>query len=65
MKARFGNWLKVLLAVPLLGAYAMEGCTANAMREAAAYLSDRADEIDGSDEDIDLGEWLVDEIKDW
>jgi hypothetical protein len=63
MKARFAKWLKVLMVMPLMGAFAFEGCTADTLRLVAETLDDRADEIDGEDEDF--GDWLADEIRDW
>ncbi|UCG15786.1 MAG: hypothetical protein JSV19_10870 [Phycisphaerales bacterium] len=65
MKARLRTWWRVLLALPLAGAYSLDGCTADAMREVADSLDEQADSIDRSDDDLDLGDWLSDEIEDW
>jgi len=64
MKARLSRWWSVLLALPLLGAYAFQGCTANTMRDVATGLNDQADQIDGG-EDVEFGDWLAEGIKDW
>lgn len=63
MKARFGQWMVLLMMAPLMGVFAFEGCTASTMRIVAQTLEDQADDIDGGDKDF--GEWLADEIEDW
>ncbi len=65
MKARWKTGWKMILALPLCGAYGMQGCTADMMREAANALEDQAREIDGEDREAEFGEWLADEIRDW
>lgn len=65
MKARWKTGWKMILALPLCGAYGMQGCTADMMREAASVLEDQAREIDGEDREAEFGEWLADEIEDW
>jgi hypothetical protein len=64
MKARLKGMWKMLLVLPLIGAYGVQGCTAKAMRTAADALSEQADEMDG-DQSADLGDWLADQVEDW
>jgi hypothetical protein len=63
MKARWIQGWKLIFALPLCGAYGVQGCTAEAMRDVAEVLEDQAREID--DDDIDFGDWLADEIEHW
>ena len=65
MKARARSWCKLLFALPIASAYALESCTADTIRRAAEELEDTANRIDGSDDEFDLGDWLADEVKDW
>lgn len=50
--------------MPLLATCAVNGCTAEALRVAASELSDVADDMDGSDKDADLGDFLSDLVED-
>ncbi len=65
MKARWIQAWKLLLALPFLGAYGVQGCTADMMRGAASVLEDQARELDGKDKKFEFGEWLADEIRHW
>ena len=64
MKSKLARWTMAVLAMPLLATYAVNGCTAEALRVAASELSDVADGMDGSDKDTDLGDLLSDLVED-
>jgi hypothetical protein len=65
MKARSWTWWKSLLLVPLASVYGFESCTADAVRDVADGLNDVANEVDGGNSsDIDLGDWLADQVDD-
>jgi len=63
MKARLKNGWKVLLAVSMTSVFAFEGCTADLIRQTADLLYEQANEMDG--ENLDFGDWLANEIRDW
>ncbi len=64
MKSKLTRWIMAALAMPLLATCAVNGCTAEALRVAASELSDVADDMDGSDKDADLGDFLSDLVED-
>ncbi|HUU85838.1 MAG TPA: hypothetical protein VM243_20260 [Phycisphaerae bacterium] len=51
---------KILALIPMLGLYNLASCQADVMRDVAKDLDDRAGELDGQDDDLDLGDYLAD-----
>ena len=64
MKAGITRWIKAGLMAPLLTVYAINGCTADALRLAASEFEDVADDMDGGSQDLDLGDYLSDLVED-
>lgn len=62
MRRRVSPLLKLLASIPLLGAYSVATCQANALRDVAVILDDRANSID--DRDPTLGGVLSDLVED-
>ena len=46
--------------VPLMASCYAGGCTADVLRDVATGLEDAANDIDGEDRDVDLGDFLSD-----
>lgn len=63
MKRKLMNWLKAAVMAPLAAAYATGGCTANALRDTADVFENAANDIDGDQREVDLGDWLADELE--
>ncbi len=65
MKTGHARWIKAVLLAPLLAVYGGNACTADAVRYAASELEDVANEMDGQDQDVDLGDYLADLMEDF
>jgi len=58
---RHGRCLwKILAMIPLMGVYNVASCQADVMREVAQDLDQRASDLDGEEDDLDLGDYLAD-----
>ena len=64
MNGKFTRWIKAALMVPLMAVYADGGCSTDIIRLAASELEEVADDMDGSNRDIDLGDYLSDLVED-
>ncbi|MCK4660826.1 MAG: hypothetical protein KAV82_15005 [Phycisphaerae bacterium] len=64
MKTNATRWIRAALMAPLLALYGTDGCAADALRYAASELEDVANDIDGHDDDLDLGDYLTDWVED-
>ena len=64
MKRRILAWVKVAMLAPVAATYATGGCGAKVLRETADVLDEAAQDIDGEDGEVDLGDWLSDELED-
>jgi len=58
MKKQWKSMIRAALLLPMAAAYEFNGCTADVLRDAA----DRIDEH--NDNDVDLGDYLSDELDD-
>ena len=64
MRRRYQRlWTKFAL-IPLMGLCSLSTCQADVMRDVADSLDEEANEIDGSRNDLDLGDYLSDLVKD-
>ena len=51
---------KVFVMIPMLGLYNLASCQADTLRNVARDLDERANKIDGEEDDLDLGDYLAD-----
>ena len=64
MKRTLTSRIKWALLAPLMTVYAFGSCSADTLRDTADILDNAARDIDGEERDVDLGDWLADELED-